>query len=85
MPDSVVQPNVETPLTPSSESDKQTVQHSPFTPKSGISAEVKQSNHTQIGGARQPAFAPVEQEEKPDVKKVKEMLRTSGKERPPGL
>ncbi len=47
--------------------------------------EVKQSDHVQIGGARQPAFAPVMQEAQPDIAKVKQMLRTSGKERPPGL
>ena len=48
-------------------------------------AEVKQSDHVQIGGIRQPAFAPVEQEAQPDIAKVKQMLRSSGKERPPGL
>jgi hypothetical protein len=50
-----------------------------------LSPEVKQSDYTQIGGARQPAFTPVAQVEQPDIVTVKQMLRTSGKERPPGV
>jgi hypothetical protein len=54
-------------------------------PAQSLSPEVKQSDYTQIGGARQPAFTPVAQVEQPDISKVKQMLRTSGKERPPGV
>jgi hypothetical protein len=54
-------------------------------PAQVLSPEVKQSDYTQIGGARQPAFTPVAQVEQPDIVTVKQMLRTSGKERPPGV
>ena len=50
-----------------------------------VVTEVKQSDHAQIGGSRQPAFAPAELAEQPDIATVKQMLRSSGKERPPGV
>lgn len=50
-----------------------------------VAEEVKQSPDSSIGGVRQPAFAPVAYEHSPDVTTVKQMLRTSGKERPPGM
>ncbi|MFT5832222.1 MAG: hypothetical protein ACI9SY_000605 [Candidatus Paceibacteria bacterium] len=60
-------------------------QPSVVSPEPTVLSEVKQSDHAQIGGSRQPAFAPVAYEEQPDISKVKQMLRSSGKERPPGL
>lgn len=68
-----------------------------FTPKSVLAAEtddasvdtatqlVKQSPEPVLGGSRQPAFEPVPEALEPDLATVKKMLKTSGKERPPGM
>ena len=48
------------------------------------SVEVRQSDHSPIGGNRQPAFETAEQAAQPDINTVKNLLRSSGKERPPG-
>ena len=44
----------------------------------------KQSPEPAVGGVRQPAFEPVI-DEGPSAATIKKMLRTSGKERPPGI
>ena len=46
---------------------------------------IEQSADPVIGGSRQPAFTPVTHAPAPDPAKVRQILRTSGKERPPGI
>jgi len=70
------------PASPSSSAD----QPRTATPQPTVAIEaVKQPDSPTIGGSRQPAFTPVTHAPAPDPAKVRQILRTSGKERPPGI
>ncbi len=70
------------PSSPASSAD----QPRPATPQPTVAIEaVEQPDSPVIGGSRQPAFTPVTHTPAPDPAKVRQILRTSGKERPPGI
>ena len=63
------------------ESDRRVIQKE----SEPVTEQVSQSPQPPLGGVRKPAFEHYENPVEPDISTVKKMLKTSGKDRPPGM